>query len=86
MDPKVAKHLATHYGTLSFDLTRLIDADPSLGERIHPDGPDVWAQVAYARDAEWACTTDDVLRRRTTLTVRGLDTAQVRERVAAMLS
>ena len=47
-------------------------------ERIHPDAPEIWAQVVYARDHEWAETADDVLRRRTTLTIRGLDTEEVR--------
>jgi glycerol-3-phosphate dehydrogenase len=86
MDPLVARHLATHYGTLSFDLARMIDEDPSLGRQIHPDGPDVWAQVAYAVDHEWAVTADDVLRRRTTSTVRGLDTPEVREEIEKFLA
>lgn len=85
MDPLVARHLATHYGTLAFELAGLIEAEPELGRRIHPDGPDVWAQVAYAARREWAYTVDDVLRRRTTVTVRGLDTAEVRARVAELL-
>jgi glycerol-3-phosphate dehydrogenase len=86
MDPLVARHLATHYGTLSFDLARMIDDDPSLGRQIHPDGPDVWAQVAYAVDHEWAATADDILRRRTTTTVRGLDTPEVRAEIDAFLA
>ncbi|GAB2742839.1 glycerol-3-phosphate dehydrogenase/oxidase [Kitasatospora kifunensis] len=86
MEPLVAKHLASHYGTLSFEIARMIDEDPALGEPIHPDGPDVWAQVAFAADNEWAYTTDDVLRRRTTMTVRGLDTPEIQEQVAEFLS
>ncbi|MCZ2528042.1 FAD-dependent oxidoreductase [Streptomyces sp. NPDC059506] len=86
MDPLTARHLATHYGALSFDIARLVNEDPALGERIHPDGPEIWAQVVYARDHEWAATAEDVLRRRTTLTVRGLDTAEVRSRVEALLA
>ncbi|MDP9843987.1 glycerol-3-phosphate dehydrogenase [Streptosporangium lutulentum] len=86
MEPLVARHLATHYGTIAFDLARLIREDPALGERIHPGGPDIWAQAVYARDHEWAATVDDVVRRRTTLTVRGLDTPQVRERISALLT
>jgi glycerol-3-phosphate dehydrogenase len=85
MDPAVAGHLATHYGALAFDLAELVRADPALGERIHPDGPDIWAQAVYARDREWAATAEDVLRRRTTLTLRGLDTPAVRERLAGLL-
>jgi glycerol-3-phosphate dehydrogenase len=86
MDPATARQLATHYGSLAFDIARLVHEDPALGERIHPDGPEIWAQVVYARDREWAETVEDVLRRRTTLTVRGLDTETVRERVAGVLA
>ncbi|MCT2588727.1 glycerol-3-phosphate dehydrogenase/oxidase [Streptomyces sp. N2-109] len=85
MDPLTARQLATHYGSLAFDIARLVKQDPALGERIHPDGPEIWAQVVYARDHEWAHTAEDVLRRRTTLTIRGLDTEEVRARVTAML-
>ncbi|KUJ67214.1 glycerol-3-phosphate dehydrogenase [Streptomyces albus subsp. albus] len=85
MDADTARHLATHYGSLSFDIARLANEDPALGERIHPDAPEIWAQVAYARDLEWAETADDVLRRRTTLTIRGLDTDEVRTKVQEML-
>ncbi|MDT0544840.1 glycerol-3-phosphate dehydrogenase/oxidase [Streptomyces lonegramiae] len=85
MAADTARHLATHYGSLSFDIARLADEDPALGERIHPDAPEIWAQVVYARDHEWAETADDVLRRRTTLTIRGLDTEEVRARVQELL-
>ncbi|TMD79931.1 MAG: hypothetical protein E6I77_02620 [Chloroflexi bacterium] len=50
--------------------------------RIDPGGPDVWAQAAYAVEAEWACTAADIARRRTTLAVRGL----LNERIAARLA
>ncbi|MFC4564683.1 FAD-dependent oxidoreductase [Nocardiopsis mangrovi] len=86
MDPLVARHLATHYGSVSLDIADLVRADPALGERIHPGGPDIWAQAVFARNNEWAVTVDDVLRRRTTVTVRGLDDAAVRDRVAALLA
>ncbi|MET8678667.1 glycerol-3-phosphate dehydrogenase/oxidase [Streptomyces sp. NPDC004647] len=86
MDPLTARQLATHYGSLSFDIARLVNEDPALGERIHPDGPEIWAQVVYARDHEWAETVDDVLRRRTTLTIRGQDSEDVRARVKEMLA
>ncbi|GAA2111602.1 glycerol-3-phosphate dehydrogenase/oxidase [Streptomyces synnematoformans] len=86
MAPDTARQLATHYGSLSFDIARLVNDDPDLGERIHPDGPEIWAQVVYARDHEWAETEDDVLRRRTTVTIRGLDTGAVRARVRELLA
>ncbi|HEY6416781.1 MAG TPA: glycerol-3-phosphate dehydrogenase C-terminal domain-containing protein, partial [Acidimicrobiales bacterium] len=82
---RVADHLARHYGTLSHEVVALAVSDPALLQPIHPDGPDIWAQVAYAAGHEWACTVDDVLRRRTTVTVRGLDTPDVRRRATEML-
>ncbi|MBU7599855.1 glycerol-3-phosphate dehydrogenase/oxidase [Streptomyces sp. P38-E01] len=85
IDVLTARHLATHYGSLAFEIARLVSEDPTLGERIHPDGPEIWAQAVYARDHEWAQTADDVTRRRTTLTVRGLDTPEVRARIEELL-
>ncbi|MFH8795164.1 FAD-dependent oxidoreductase [Streptomyces sp. NPDC017941] len=85
MAPDTARHLATHYGSLSFDIARLANENPQLAERVHPDAPEIWAQVVYARDNEWAETADDVLRRRTTLTIRGLATDEVRGKVEDLL-
>ena len=59
---------------------------PELLERIHADGPDIWAQVVYGRDHEWAETVDDALRGRTTVALRGLDDATVREATERMLA
>jgi glycerol-3-phosphate dehydrogenase len=81
----VRSHLARHYGMRAADVLAAGDAEPELLERIHPDGPDVWAQVVYGRDHEWAGTVDDVLRGRTTVALRGLDGAAVRDAAAKML-
>lgn len=86
MAPDTARHLAGHYGSLAFDVARLAAEDPALARRIHPDAPEIWAQVVYARDHEWAQLVDDVLRRRTTLTIRGLDTPEIRAEVARILA
>lgn len=86
LSPATAHHLATHYGWVALEIAELVRRDPALGERVHGDGPEIWAQVVYARDREWAETVDDVLRRRTTLTIRGLDTEQVREGVRRLLA
>jgi glycerol-3-phosphate dehydrogenase len=85
MAADTARHLATHYGSLAFDIVRLANERPELSERIHPEAPEIWAQVVYARDQEWAQTQDDVLRRRTTLTIRGLATDPIRARVQELL-
>ncbi|MGP3947306.1 glycerol-3-phosphate dehydrogenase/oxidase [Streptomyces sp. 7N604] len=81
----VTAHLVRHYGTRSHELLALGVKDPGLLERVHPDGPDIWAQVAYAIDREWGYDVDDVLRRRTTLAVRGLDTPEIRKRVSELI-
>lgn len=86
MAADTARHLATHYGSLAFEIARLANEDPALAGRIHQDAPEIWAQVVYARDHEWAHDADDVLRRRTTLTVRGLDTPEVRAGVERLLA
>ncbi|MBV2356157.1 glycerol-3-phosphate dehydrogenase/oxidase [Streptomyces sp. J2-1] len=85
MAADTARHLATHYGSLAFDIVRLANENPDLARRMHPDAPEIWAQVVWARDHEWAETQDDVLRRRLTLTVRGLATDEIRAGVQNLL-
>jgi glycerol-3-phosphate dehydrogenase len=71
-DPEITAHLLHLYGA---DATRLLayaDSGPNALDRIHPDGPDVWAQAFFAVDEEWALTVEDIISRRTTLAVRGL--------------
>lgn len=72
-------HLSHLYGT---EAASVAAAGP---ERVHPGGPDVWGQVHRAIRSEWATTVDDVVRRRTTLAIRGLATPEVRAQIAATL-
>jgi glycerol-3-phosphate dehydrogenase len=86
VDPEVWENLVRHHGSetprlLAYRLTH----DDAL-ERVHPDGPIVWAQVYHAVAAEWARNVEDIVRRRTTLAVRGLATDDVRERIARVLT
>ena len=85
LPPDVRAHLARHYGTRSADLLAPADDDRHLLERMHPDGPDIWAQALYGRDREWAATVDDVVHGRTTVALRGLDDERVRTKVDLML-
>jgi glycerol-3-phosphate dehydrogenase len=75
--PDVRAHLVHAYGTLAEEVLAPTADRPELLERLHPDAPELVAQAAYAREAEWACTPEDVLRRRTTLALRGLTLADV---------
>jgi glycerol-3-phosphate dehydrogenase len=85
-DPDVVTHLARTYGRDSLTVMRQRRLHPDALERIHPDGPDVWGQVYHAVEREWATTVDDVIRRRTTLTVRGLASPTVRADVGRILA
>jgi len=75
--PDVRAHLIHAYGTLAEEVLAPTAERPDLLERLHPDAPELVAQALYAREAEWACTPEDVLRRRTTLALRGLTVADV---------
>lgn len=86
LDPMTVDHLLRLYGN---EATQLLDYGavvPDAFERIHPEGPDIWAQIYHAIEHEWAVTVEDIVRRRMTLSVRGLDTEEVRTRVASLLA
>jgi len=82
LEPAVRSHLLHLYGSLAEEVVALADEDEGLLERLHPEAPDIAAQARYAREREWACTTEDVLRRRTTLGLRGVDVAELERRSA----
>ena len=85
LDAATAKHLTELYGGEAEDLLRYATSFPDALEKMHPGGPDVWAQVYHAADEEWDVTVEDVVRRRTTLGIRGLDTKNVRDRIAPII-
>jgi len=81
LEPVVRAHLVHLYGSLADEVLAPATADPDLLRPLHPDGPDLAAQALYARDVEWACRPEDVVRRRTTLALRGLAGEEVVRRV-----
>lgn len=83
--PDVEAHLRHLYGSRATRVVAPAVDDPSLLERIHPDGPDIVAQARFAAAHEWATTADDVLRRRTTVALRGLANADALRRVERAL-
>ena len=60
-------HLAARYGYAAREVLAMVEADPSLGERIEPDLPDVAAEAAFSVRNEQSRTLADVLLRRTRL-------------------
>ncbi len=86
LEPDVRAHLLHLYGTLAARVVAPGVENPSLLERLHPGGPDIEAQVAYAATHEWARNADDVLRRRTTCFHRGFTNDALRSRVERILA
>jgi glycerol-3-phosphate dehydrogenase len=75
-----AERLARGYGTLADDV---LACGPL--EALGPGVPETEAEVLYAQRCEWAVTADDVLRRRTTISVTGRAAPGVRGRVEELL-
>jgi glycerol-3-phosphate dehydrogenase len=85
LPPSIRSHLLHLYGSLAPDVLAPAADDPALLEPLRPDGPDIAAQALYARSHEWAVTAEDVLRRRTTVWLRG-ESRGARERVGQLMA
>jgi glycerol-3-phosphate dehydrogenase len=85
VDPAVLGHVTGIYGRDAIEVLRQRRRHPKAMDRIHPRGPDVWAQVHHAVEREWAVTVDDIVRRRTTLAVRGLASDAIRAGIARVI-
>ena len=81
LDSSLASHLARTYGGLAEEVIGAGPLEPLGGGVL-----EVEAQVLYAREREWALSAEDVLRRRTTLSVTGRDSDDVRRRVEQLLA
>ena len=82
----VWENLVRHHGSEVTKLLAYRDTHADAFERVHAAGPVVWAEVYHAVRAEWARTVEDVVRRRTTLAVRGLANDEVRKTIGVRLS
>jgi glycerol-3-phosphate dehydrogenase len=85
--PHSDDRLNSRYGTMTRDIHALVDSNPALGEPIVDDAPYLMAEAAYAATHEGALHLDDVLTRRTRLSIetrdRGVEAAP---RVAAVMA
>jgi glycerol-3-phosphate dehydrogenase len=86
LDTDTAAMLSRAYGSHADDVLSLAVREPSLLEPLAPGAPVLAAQVVYARAREWAVRADDVLRRRTTLSLTGHDSAELHARVDRLLA
>jgi glycerol-3-phosphate dehydrogenase len=77
-------HLLRRHGSLAYEVLDLVEAEPELAERVHPDAPYIAAEILHAVTHEDARHLDDILVRRTRLALETRDGARsVAERVAA---
>ena len=53
------------YGADALEIRKLIEEEPGLGEKLHPDLPYVKAEFIWGTRHEMARTVEDVLARRT---------------------
>ena len=77
------EHLLTRYGTRIFELLALIDERPELAEGIPGTKTYLCVEAAYAASHEGALHIDDVLTRRTRISIETFDRGvEAAERVA----
>ena len=74
LKPEVFEYHIRNYGTLYKEMLGYAEKDSSLAKTIFPDQKEIWAQVHYAVNKEWAVKLTDVVLRRTAIaTARNLD-------------
>ena len=85
--PADEDRLHSRYGTLTDQLTEMIAIDRNYGRTVVADAPYLMAEIRYAVTHEGALHLDDVLTRRTRLSIetrdRGTDAARPTARVMA---
>ena len=81
------EHLLRRHGSNIGDLLDLIAARPELGRRLDPEAPYLKAEVVWAVESEGALHLDDILARRTRLSIevkdRGVKAAPEAARLVA---
>ena len=86
LDVDTATHLCGVYGARAPLLGARIAADRTLGERLDPELPYVWAEIEFAARHDLARTVEDVLARRVPLLLVSRDQGLgVCDRVADMI-
>lgn len=81
------EHLLNRYGALTDEVLELVARDPSLGEQLPGTQDYLQAEVVYAAASEGARHLDDVLARRTRISIeawdRGVGAAEAAARLMA---
>jgi glycerol-3-phosphate dehydrogenase len=85
--PHAAERLHSRYGTMAVELERMAGSNEDLARPVVADAPYLMAELRYATTHEGALHLDDVLTRRTRLSIetrdRGVDAARPTARLMA---
>jgi glycerol-3-phosphate dehydrogenase len=79
------EHLLQRYGSLVHELLALVDGDPTLGEPLEGADDYLRAEIVYAASHEGARHLDDILTRRTRISIETFDRGVTTAPVAAAL-
>ncbi len=85
IDAETAGWLARDHGEAAAEVLSLVAQEPALGEPLSAAAPHLLAEVVHAARSEGALTLDDVLSRRTRLSLRARDAALPTAPLAAAL-
>ncbi|MFG1817954.1 glycerol-3-phosphate dehydrogenase/oxidase [Kribbella sp. NPDC049174] len=81
------EHLLNRYGALIHEVLQLVEEDPSLGEQLPGTQDYLKAEIVYGAKAEGARHLDDILARRTRISIeawdRGVGAAEAAARLVA---
>jgi glycerol-3-phosphate dehydrogenase len=73
LDEETTAHILGRHGTGAHDVLDLVDDRPELGSRVVPEVPYIGAEVIHAVTHEGALHLDDVLTRRTRISIETWD-------------
>ncbi|WP_412874981.1 glycerol-3-phosphate dehydrogenase/oxidase [Curtobacterium flaccumfaciens] len=79
------EHLLNRYGTLATEVLQLVEQDPALAEPLPGADDYIGAEVVYAASHEGALHLEDVLARRTRISIEAWDRGESAAPVAAKL-
>jgi glycerol-3-phosphate dehydrogenase len=83
--PREDDRLRSRYGTLTEEIESLVASDPRMMDRVVDDAPYLLAEIRYAATDEGALHLDDVLTRRTRISIETPDRGVAAAPVVASL-
>ncbi len=86
VSPASVGHVVSLYGARASRVLALIEEDPSLRELLHPDRPEILAQVTFAVREEKALHLEDVMLRRLEIGYTPQRTGEADEKVSHLMA